>query len=155
VAPGEGTRTDAQGAFVIAAAPAGQIVVSCGGLWRNYSDGARLVTLAPAQRADLDVPVVAWSEEPGTTLGGIGAELEDRVLVPQLVRVQPAGPAGTGGFHDGDLVVTVDGASVTELSPHGVWALIVNRSPGTKVKLGVTRAGKSVTGEITLGDAPQ
>jgi S1-C subfamily serine protease len=69
--------------------------------------------------------------------------------------VQPHGPAAVAGFLEGDVIVTVDAASVSELSPRGVWVLIVNRPPGTKVKLGVTRAGKTVTGEVTLGEAPQ
>lgn len=74
-------RTDSQGAFLIAAAPAGPSAVSWDGLWRNYSDGL--------------------------------------------------------------------------LSPRGAHVLIINRPPGTKVKLGVTRASKIVTGEVTLGEAPQ
>ncbi len=152
--PGDGVRTDAQGAFSIAAAPAGEIAVSCDGLWRNYSDGLRLITLQPAQRTELDVPVVAWSQEPGTTLGGFGAALDPLALVPRLVHVQPGGPSAAAGLQEGDVIVSVDAASVTELSPRGVFVLLVNHPPGTKVKLGVTRAGKTVTGEITLGDAP-
>jgi len=154
-APGDGVRTDSRGAFLIAAAPAGPIAVSCDGLWRNYSDGLRLITLRSAERADLDIPVVAWSEEPGTTMGGLGAELDPRVLVPRLVRVQPGGPAAVAGLQEADVIITVDAASVTELSARGVYILIINRPPGTKVKLGVTRAGKTVTGEVTLGEAPQ
>ena len=152
--PGDGARSDSQGAFLIAAAPAGPITIRCDGLWRNYSDGLRLITLQPAQRADVDVPVVGISEEPGITLGGLGADLDDRVLVSRLVHVQPAGPAAVAGLREGDVITTVDAASVTELSRRGAWLLIVNRVPGTKVKLGVTRAGTSVLGEVTLGEAP-
>lgn len=154
LAPGDGARTDAQGAFLIASAPAGSIAISCDGLWRNYSDGLRLVTLQAGQRIDLDVPVVAWSEEAGTTIGGFGAQIDPSALVPRLVRVQPKGPAATAGFQDGDVITSVDAASVTELSPRGVYILIANHPPGTKVKLAVTRAGKPVTGEITLGERP-
>jgi uncharacterized GH25 family protein len=150
--PGEGVRTDAHGAFLISTAPAGQISIWCDGLWRNYSNGLRLITLQPSQRVDVGVPVVAWSVEPGTTLGGLGAELDPRVLVPRLVAVAPRGPAAVAGFQDGDIIVAVEGASVTELSPRGVWTLIVNRAPGSRVKLGATRAGKTVSGEVVLGD---
>jgi S1-C subfamily serine protease len=140
--------------FLIETAPAGAIEVWCGGLWRNYSDGVRLLTLGPSQRIDVDVPVVALSEEPGTTMGGIGAELDDAILIPQLADVQSGGPASAAGFQNGDVIITVDGASVTELSPDGVWRLLISRPPGTKVKVGATRAGKVVNGEITLGAAP-
>ena len=118
-AHGEGVRTDAQGAFLIAAAPAGQIAVSCDGLWSNYSDGLRLVTLQPSQRIDVDVPIVAWSLRAGTALASMGAEIDRRAL-PRLVRIQPGGPAALAGFVEGDIIVSVDGASDTELSPGGV-----------------------------------
>lgn len=153
VALGEGARTDARGAFRIAAAPAGEIAVRCDGLWRNYSDGLRLITLSRTQPADLDVPVVAWSEEAGSTLGGIDATFDDTVLVPRLVAVTPGGSAATAGLQNGDVVISVDGAPVTELSPRGVWVLIFNRAPGSKVKLGVQRGTKTVTAEVTLGNA--
>jgi len=153
-APGNGTRTDAQGTFLINAAPAGDIVVWCDGLWRNYSTGLRLITVQPSQRADADVRVVAWSEEAGVTLGGLGAELDYRVLVPRLVAVQPGGPAAAAGFQDGDMVTAVDGASVTDLSPDAVRVLVINRSPGSKVKLTVTRGGKPISGVVVLGEAP-
>ena len=154
VAPSDGTRTDAQGGFLIDGAPAGPIAVWCDGLWRTYSDGMRLVTLAPSQRSDIDVPVVAWSEEPGTTLGGPGFELDRTVLVPQIVNVQPKGSAALAGFQQGDIIVSLDGASVSELSTRGVWVLLINRPPGSKVKIGAMRAGKPFNGEIVLGEAP-
>ena len=150
---GEGVRTDAQGAFLIAAAPAGQIAVSCDGLWSNYSDGLRLVTLQTSQRVDVDVPVVAWSVRVGVSLASMGADI-DRRTVPRLVRIQPGGPAALAGFVEGDVIVTVDGVSVSELSAGGVKVLIVHRPPGTKVKVGVTRGAKTVNGELTLAEAP-
>lgn len=152
---GEGVRTDAQGAFLITAAPAGQIAVTCDGLWNNYSDGLRLITLQASQRVDIDVPVVAWSEASSVkTLAGMGAEIDEVAQVPRVVRVKPGGPAALAGFLDGDVIVSVDGVSVTELSPGGVQIVLVNRPPGSKVKVGVTRGAKTVTGEITLREAP-
>jgi RNA polymerase sigma factor (sigma-70 family) len=149
----EGVRTDAQGAFLLASAPAGSIAVSCDGLWRSYSDGLRLLTLQPSQRVDIDVPVVRWSQEPGMTRGNLGADLDARMLVPRLVRVAPKGPAGLAGIRDGDVIVTVDGRSVTELSPDGAHGLVINRSPGTKVPIGLSRGATTVTVEVTLGEA--
>ncbi|MBL0218936.1 MAG: hypothetical protein IPQ07_34335 [Myxococcales bacterium] len=45
-----------------------------------------MITLQPGQRADLDVPVVGLSEEPGVTLGGFGADFDPSVLVPPRAR---------------------------------------------------------------------
>jgi len=147
---GEGVRTDARGAFLLDA-PAGDIAVWCDGLWSQYAEGLRMITPSPTQRLDLDVPVVGWNEIIAQTMAGLGAEFDDRSLVPTFVRVKARGPAATAGFADGDVVTTVDGVSVTELSPRGVLVLIVNRVPGTKVKLTVMRAGKQIAGEVALG----
>jgi len=152
-AAGDGARTDAQGAFLINAAPAGDIAVFCDGLWRLYSDGARLVTLQSSLRLDVDVRVVAWTDELHA-MAGFGAELDTQTLVARLIRVKPGGPAAVAGFVDNDIVVAVDGASVTELSHDGVWILISNHPPGTKVKLTVTRAGKPISGELVLSENP-
>lgn len=155
LAQGEGVHTDAQGAFLITGAPAGQIAVACDGLRNSYTDGLRLITLQPSQRVDLDVTVVEWSEVGGVRiLASMGADVDGLALVPRLARVQPGGPAALAGFLDGDLIATVDNASVSELSPDGVQILIMSRPPGTKVKLGVTRGAKTVSGELTLAEAP-
>ena len=150
---GDGARTDAQGAFIIAAAPAGPIAILCDGLWRTYSEGLRLVTAQPAQRIDVDVPVVRWSDDVIALRSNLGAELDPGVLVPRLVHVAPNGPAATARFADGDVIVSVDGASVTELSPDGVFGLLVYRAPGTKVRVSAMRGATTVSGEITLGEA--
>jgi len=89
----------------------------------------------------------------GVSLASMGADI-DRRTVPRLVRIQPGGPAALAGFVEGDVIVTVDGVSVSELSAGGVKVLIVHRPPGTKVKVGVTRGAKTVNGELTLAEAP-
>ena len=151
---GDGVRTDAQGAFTITAAPAGTISVACDGLWRNYSDGLRMITLAAGQRTDLDVKVVELLGAPTTVFAGLGADFDPQLLVPRVVRVQPGGPAAAAGLLEGDLVIAVDDAPVTELSTRGVWLAILNRQPGSKVKIGVTRGGKTISADVTLGNVP-
>ncbi|MEO8699110.1 MAG: sigma-70 family RNA polymerase sigma factor [Kofleriaceae bacterium] len=152
-ASGEGARTDAQGAFVLATAPAGDIVVTCTGLSQLYSDGLRLVTLVASQRLDVDVPVVAWREESARTISGFGATIDLQALTPRLTRVRPGGAAATAGFQDGDVVTAIDGASVSQLSPSAVWILIANRTAGTTVKVTVTRPGKTFTADLVLRDS--
>jgi len=149
---GEGVRSDARGTFLLDA-PAGDIAVWCEGIWSLYSDGLRMITLASGQRVDIDVPVVAKVEGPATAMASMGADLAPSVLVPRLISVRLGGPAAAAGFADGDVINAVDGAPVAELSVMGVWVLIVNRAPETKVKLSVTRAGKAITGELVLGPA--
>jgi C-terminal processing protease CtpA/Prc len=110
-----------------------------------------MISLSPNQRVDIDVPVVGWDQGTSWTMSGLGADFDDRVLVPALVRVKPRGPAAVAGFADGDVVTTVDGIAVADLSPRGVLVLVVNRAPGTKVQLAGMRGDKAISGEVTLG----
>jgi RNA polymerase sigma factor (sigma-70 family) len=147
----EGVRTDARGEFSLDA-PIGDIAVICDGLWSQFSEGMRMITVSPAQRVQIDVPVVAPKERVWTT-ASLGAELDRSVLIPRLARVQARGPAAAAGLANGDVIVAVDGASVAELSPGGAWLLIVNRAPGSTAKLSVTRGGKPITADVVLGPA--
>ena len=144
---GDGVRTDAQGAFRLDV-PAGDIAVTCDGLWSLFSDGMRMTTARAGQRVDLDVPVVAFN---GGAFAGLGADLDDNVLVPRLVRVKPGGPAAAAGLADGDTITAVNGASVTDLSVNGVRLLVRNHVPGTKVNLSGTRGAKTFSADVVLG----
>jgi RNA polymerase sigma factor (sigma-70 family) len=150
---GDGVRTDPDGRFELTSVPAGEIAIFCHGQGSYadsvYTNGQRLISLAPAQRLEIDVPVVKMSE--GGVLAGIGADFDHTVFVPRLQRVQPGGPAASAGLQDGDIVIAVDAASVSELSPLGVWVLITNRPPGATVRVTVRRGAKTVAGSLILG----
>lgn len=151
---GERARTDSNGTFVLAEAPAGDLAVACVGLWRVYSDGLRLIQLAPAKTLEVDVPVVALRGDVAAAIGGFGADIDLTRFVPRLHRVHPKGPAAAAGLRDGDLVVAVDGARVTELSPRGVRMLITNHPPGTTVRVTVSRGGEEITADLVLVEHP-
>jgi RNA polymerase sigma factor (sigma-70 family) len=150
---GDGVRTDPDGRFELTSVPAGDIAIFCHGRGSYaeavYTNGQRLVSMEPGQRLEIDVPVVKMAE--GGVLAGIGADLDRAVFVPRLDRVQPGGPAASAGLQDGDIVIAVDAASVTELSPLGVWVLITNRPPGATVRLTVRRGARTITGSVILG----
>jgi RNA polymerase sigma factor (sigma-70 family) len=152
---GDGVRTDPAGRFELTSVPAGEIAIFCHGQGSYqdavYTNGQRLISMAPAQRLEIDVPVVKMSE--GGVLAGIGADFDHTVFVPRLDRVQPGGPAASAGLEDGDIVIAVDAASVTELSPLGVWVLITGRPPGTTVRVTVRRGARTLTGNVILGPA--
>ena len=152
-AVGDGVRTGPDGRFELTSVPAGDIAIFChgGGSYADalYTNGVRLVSMAPAQRLEIEVPVVKISE--GGVLAGIGADFDHTVFVPRLDRVQPGGPAASAGLQDGDIVVAVDAASVTELSPLGAWFLMTNRPPGATVRFTVRRGAKTVSGSLVLG----
>ena len=150
---GDGVRTDADGRFTLTSVPTGDLAIFCHGQGSyqeaTYTNGVRLVSMAPGQRLEIDVPVVKMAE--GGVLAGIGADFDHTVFVPLLDRVQPGGPAASAGLQDGDIIIAVDATSVTELSPLGVWILITNRPPGATVRVTVRRDAKTITGTLILG----
>jgi RNA polymerase sigma factor (sigma-70 family) len=148
---GESDRTDRDGAFELAAAPAGEIAIICHGGGNAYTEGQRLVTVAPSQRIEVDVAVVPTRQDVAFILAGFGAELDTWSFVARLERVQPGGAAASAGLQNGDVVIAVDDVSVAELSPRGVWFVIANRPPGTTVKVTVRRGGQNITGSFVLG----
>ena len=152
---GNNTQTDAQGAFELAAVPAGDLAIVCWNQGGLYTSGIRLVTAETSQHLAVDVPVVKIRQDVSSPLGGLGAEFDAQTFIARLYRVQPGGPAASAGFQDGDIVTAVDGASVTELSPMGVRFLIINRPPGTAIKVTVRRADQTVTANVTLGPTDQ
>ncbi len=149
-------RTDGQGAFAIAAAPAGDVAVWCNGLNWQYSTGLRPVVVPAGKSIDVEVPVMSWDLSHGRPMSSLGAGFADAIDAARLIGVKPGGPASTAGLTDGDVVTTVDGLDVTSLSSDGVDVAIINRSPGTRVPITVVRAGKSITATVVLGelDAP-
>ena len=143
--PPGGARTDPSGVFVIPAAPSGDIVITCDGLRRLYSNGLRVVRADPTSPLEIDVAVVAWLPGATYTLAGFGAELDRRSLVPRLINVNPSGPAAAAGLRTGDTILAVDGTPVTHLSWMGASILIANRPPNSRVTLTVSRASTFTT----------
>jgi len=101
------------------------------------------ILLTPEESAELGVKTRG-------RFGGIGAEIRawDRRIV--VVRVLPGSPAEAAGLRDDDVILEVDDQSTVNLSSSDAQLLL--RGPiDTTVVLGVRRAGKRVTVEITRG----
>jgi len=63
--------------------------------------------------------------------------------------IAPDSPAAKAGLQSGDILTTIDGAPVDQLSKFR--ADIARRPPGSAVKLGVWRDKKAITVNVTLG----
>jgi S1-C subfamily serine protease len=79
-------------------------------------------------------------------LGG----LEKGVVV---VTVEAASPAYASELRPADVITAIDGAPVA--TPRDMQRAILRRPAGTKVLLGVWRAGKSLTVDITTAELPE
>jgi serine protease Do len=69
------------------------------------------------------------------------------VLVQQVVK---GGPADKAGLKGGDIITTVDGRSIKD--GDDLVNEITNRRPGSSIRLGYTRDGKSMDTTATIGD---
>jgi len=69
------------------------------------------------------------------------------VLVQQ---VQPGGPADKAGIKAGDIITTVDGRAIKD--GDDLVNEIASRKPGSTIRLGYLRDGKSMDATVTIGD---
>ncbi len=95
----------------------------------------------------------SYADEPGVPTGVIGVSLHiaaERVGEPALFyvgHVHPQGPAHQAGLSHGDVITTINGASVTGKS-HDQIVRMVRGEVGTTVSLGVT--GDKGAREVSL-----
>lgn len=141
--------SDDDGAFVLEGAPAGAISVWCLPTTRYWTNGRVGLTLTGGQEATCTVPVVKTN--PDLPIPDIGGAVERGREPPRFSVVQPNGAAQRAGIHAGDVIVTVDGADVTKLTPWAVQALILQRPVDSTVHLGLGRGGQAVTADLVLG----
>jgi len=66
--------------------------------------------------------------------------------------VTAGSPAQAAGLQAGDVVTAIDGEQVTH--PDALDAVLVTRSPGSRVRLTYRRDGRSADAEVTLGALP-
>jgi len=70
-----------------------------------------------------------------------------------VVQLVPAGPAGSGGLKDGDVVTAIDGTSIKDAAALTAW--VRSQQPGRKVVVTYSRDGATATANVTLGDRAQ
>ena len=66
-------------------------------------------------------------------------------------RLQPDGPAASGGIEEGDIVVSLGGNQVRTFSEM-VGMLILDYHAGDEVSVGVLRDGETIDLTVTLGE---
>jgi S1-C subfamily serine protease len=69
-----------------------------------------------------------------------------------VVNLDPGGPADQGGVMLGDIVIAVDGQTVTD--PGDIQAMLGMQQPGRVLPLTLIRGGSLIELTVTLGDRP-
>lgn len=80
--------------------------------------------------------------------------LDSDVLGVQVNRVLPEGPSSEAGLRNGDIIVSIDGFEVRSFEDV-ISYLVMQKSPGETVEIGVQRRGRSRTFEVELGTRPE
>jgi len=138
-------KTDAQGHFVNPRAPAGDFQVTC---FTNgdVTNGQAIGTLARGGKTSVRMKVFKRGEFPMTTTGVV---IDFMQAEPRVSRIEPGSSAAQAGVRAGDLVVSVDGASVDGLGADGVRTLLLQHALG-KVVVGLSRAGQPLSVTLTV-----
>ncbi len=93
----------------------------------------------------------------GVSVGDLSEKLAQQFKVPDVAGamvedVTPGSPAARAGLKAGDVIRSLDGRTVA--SKDELTSAIASRDPGTVVKVGILRDGKSETFSVTLGSRP-
>lgn len=81
-------------------------------------------------------------------------DLPDNTMGVWVAEVVESGPAAEGGVQSGDIIVAIDGQSVTRFEDL-ISYLFTATTPGQTVTLEVLRAGERQSLEITVDERPQ
>ncbi|MES2120388.1 MAG: Do family serine endopeptidase [Pseudomonadota bacterium] len=116
----------------------------------------------PAEAAKPVIDALMRGQRPQRGYLGVGLQALDEDLAPSLglpkdsgeiVRsVVPGGPAARAGLQQGDVIVRVNGQTVTP--DQTVSYLVANTPVGSRVPLEIIRGGKRATVTVQVGERP-
>src|SRR5690554_120693 len=112
---------------------------------------------------DIELPDIELREiRPGRGLGfgtmigrmlGLDAEMTDEGL--QINEITEDSPLADSGLMDGDVIIAVNGISLTDFQPGAMAELLADLVPGGTLTLDVLRDGEETTVEIDIPEAFQ
>jgi 2-alkenal reductase len=79
--------------------------------------------------------------------------LDSEILGVVVSQVMRGGPSADAGLRNGDIIVSIDGAEVRKFEDV-ISYLVMQKSPGETVEIGVLRRGRNRTYDVELGTRP-
>jgi hypothetical protein len=148
--PAIAPKSDARGHLSLDPAPAGNVTIACIAPSFQISPPSVELRLAPLGTASVKLYTVEAKE--GGGYGTAGMSFDWQVTAPRVIAVAPNSSAAKVGILPGDLVVAVDGVSVTELNGAAMMLMIDDHPIGTNVVVTITRGAekKTVTVQIEV-----
>lgn len=139
---GINTAVDIQGQSIGFAIPINDVksaieAVAAGGTIKRPMLGIRYVTITKELAALNHMSV---DQGALVTRGASSSELA----------VTPGGPADLAGIKENDIIVSMDGKEINEITT--IPSILRSYSPGDKITLKILRAGKTLTVTVTLGE---
>lgn len=97
-------------------------------------------------------PNIPWDQMPGMNPQELPEGVSGGVLIGQ---VEADSPAADAGLQDGDLIIAVEGETVSD--PQTVVQAVQAKQPGDKISLEIYRSGEEAPRqvEVTLGERPK
>ena len=146
--------TDETGAFKIANAPKGRVMIR--GMPKDWRDGdyamlavIRVVTPTGSTADVGSIPMVKKRVKQGDPVGELGVNFAEQPPEIELDKseykiswIDPAGPAAKTELKVGDVITSIDGVNIVGNQPVG--NALMRAAPGTKLALGLAR-GVTVT----------
>jgi membrane-associated protease RseP (regulator of RpoE activity) len=106
-----------------------------------------------ARPADEKAPAAPGEKKPGGAwLGVVADDEKDRGRGVRVLEITPGGPAAKAGFQLQDLITSVGGIRVRQMTE--LADMIELYSPGDKITFEVSRSGKMVKLETAMGRRP-
>jgi hypothetical protein len=141
--------TDETGAFKIANAPKGRVMIR--GMPKDWRDGeyamlAVIRVVSPTgSTADVgSIPMVKKRVKQGDPVGELGVNWAEQPPETELDKgeykvswIDPTGPAAKTDLEVGDVITTVDGVDI--VGNQNAGAALIRAAPGTKLALGLAR----------------
>ncbi len=149
--------TDEAGAFKIANAPKGRVMIR--GMPKDWRDGEyamlaviRVVTPTGSTADVGSIPMVKKRVKQGDPVGELGVNWAEQPPETEIDKgeykvswIDPAGPAAKTDLKVGDVITSVDGIDI--VGNQNTGAALLRAAPGTKLALGLARG---VTVTVTL-----